>query len=445
MASLGGAWTGLRNNAVLQQIFLYSLVGQLVSGALSSYFQSVQQESLSRNPTTVLSPQEAATAVLRQIMPHDAAAAEALLSGVNGQRFDVMTQLVGQAPGPGDLAVALRRKIIDQQTYDRGIAQGNLRNEWGPIIQKLSVVQPSPQAMLEAELEGQLGHAEALQRYQQLGGDPDYYQILFDTQGQAPTPVQALEMANRGIIPWTGTGPAATSFQQAFLEGPWRNKWLDSFQKLGVYLPPPRTVTAMLRAGSIDAKQAATWLSGQGLDKTAVAAYIQDATEQKTSGTKQLAQSTILALYHDRLINRTNASTYLQDLGYDSQEADLVLNVADAQLAQRFLGLAVGRVHSRYIGWRIGRTDAVTALSGLGVDATGQSDLLASWDIERTANTPTLTPSQIAKAWHVGIMAQAEAVTRLTEHGYSDVDAWLFLSQYQGAPAPNPPAGYKGP
>lgn len=445
MASLGGAWTGIRNNAVLQQVFLYNLVGQLINSALRPFYTVIEQDLNKQFPNIQLSPADAAEAQLRGVWTQDQARFEASLSGLNQARFDVLYQLAGNSLGPEELAVALRRGIIDQATFTRGIAQGRTRNEWGPVIQKLSVQQPSPQAMLEAELEGQLSHQEALARFVKLGGDPDYYDILFHTQGQAPTPVQALEMANRGIIPWTGQGPDVVSFEQAFLEGPWRNKWQQPFRQIGVYLPPPRTVTAMLRAGSIDAKQAATWLSGQGLDQVAVKAYIQDATEQKTAGTKDLAQSTILALYHDRLITRPNASTYLQNLGYDSQEADYILQVADAQLAQHAMSLAVSRTHSRYVGWHIDRATAVKDLTGLGVDAAGQSDLLAAWDIERTASAPTLTPSQVAKAWHVGILSQDQAMQRLAQAGYNQVDAWLFLSQYQGAPAPNPPAGYKGP
>jgi hypothetical protein len=197
----------------------------------------------------------------------------------------------------------------------------------------------------------------------------------------------------------------------------------------------------MLRAGSITTKQASTWLAGQGLDSVAVAAYIADATAQKTSGTKDLAQTTILALYHDRLITRPNASSYLVNLGYDTTEADYILQVADAQLAQHAMSLAISRTHSRYVGWHIDRPTAVKDLTGLGVDNQGQTDLLAAWDIERTTSAPTLTPSQIAKAWHDAIITQDQATQRLLQHGYSAADAWLFLSQYQGAAAANRPPG----
>jgi hypothetical protein len=441
VAGVGGAFAGLLGNQLLQQLVLYNLVGQLVGSALQPYFQTVANASWAANPTVPLSPAELSEAVLRQAMGHDAAQAEAAQSGINADRFHVLELLAGNAPAPEELAVALRRKIITQDDYARGIAQGRLRNEWGPVIQKLSVVQPSPQAMLEAELEGQLSHADALARYTQLGGDPDYYQVLFDTEGQAPTPVQALELLNRGIIAQDGTGPSSTSYTQAFLEGPWRNKWLQPFLALREYLPPPRTVVAMLREGSISQAEASTLLAKQGLAANLVKAYVDSASAQKTAGAKQLAQSTITTLYHDRLITRAQGSTYLQDLGYSQTEADYILQVVDAQLAQRFLSAAVGRVHSRYVGFHIDRAVSATALKDLGIDQAGASDLLSMWDIERSTNAPTLTPSQIAKSWHDNIITQDQATARLKTHGYSDADAWLFLSQYQGAAAANRPAG----
>ena len=432
MAGLGGAFSGLLGNAVLQQIVLYQVVGGIVGPALGPFAAVAEQAAWSAAPNAVLSPAELAVARLRGAMTADDAATEARLSGYNRARFDVLSLIAGNAPGPEELVVALRRGIIDQPTYDRGIAQGNLRNEWGPVMQKLGVVQPPPTAMLEAELEGQLEHAEALRRYQALGGDPDYYSILFNTQGQAPTPTQALELANRQIIPWTGHGPDSVSYEQAFLEGPWRNKWLTPFKALAEYLPPPRTVVAMLRAGSIDDVQAATWLKHQGLSDTAVKAYIADASEQKTAGTKDLAQSTILALYHDRIINRAKASTYLQDLGYSVDEANYVLAVADAQLSQRFLSSAVNRVHARYVGWRIDKKTAQTALGDLNIDTNGISDLMALWDIERTTNTPQLSAAQIAKAYKDQIIDRTTAYDRLTQLGYSKQEAWIYVSQYLG-------------
>jgi hypothetical protein len=249
-------------------------------------------------------------------MDQGSAAREAAFAGVNADRFAVLAQLAGNAPDPTSLAVGLRRKLIDAATYDRGIRQGRLRDEWADLVRELAVVQPAPGAMLAAFLEGQIPEAEARDRYAQLGGDPAYFDILYNTEGQAPTPTQALELANRGIIPWGGSGPGVVSFEQAFLEGPWRNKWQASFRELGAYLPPPRTVTAMLREGALTPAQATTLLEKQGLTPELAAAYLSGAHHQGTAKTKELAESTVLDLYRDQLISRDQVLTFLGALGW---------------------------------------------------------------------------------------------------------------------------------
>jgi Holliday junction resolvasome RuvABC DNA-binding subunit len=189
----------------------------------------------------------------------------------------------------------------------------------------------------------------------------------------------------------------------------------------------------MLRAGSITVAQATTWLKHQGLSDTAVSAYVADASQQKLQGTKDLTQTTIIDLYLDRLIPKTQAATDLVNLGYTAAEANYILAVADARITQRFLGSAVGRIHSRYVAWRIDKPTAQSALQGLNVDSTGISDLLGLWDIERTANTPQLSAAQIAKAYKNNILDRPTTYARLEQLGYSKQEAWLYVSQYLDA------------
>lgn len=440
MAGLGAGFAGLLGNNVLQQVFLFNVGGQVIGAALQPFTVALAQEVNQVAPNVALSPEVLAEAVLRQEFDHEAAVHEASMSGVKRERFEVLARIAGNAPDPQALAIALRRKLIDQATYDRGIAQGRLRNEWGDLVRELSVQQPSPEAMLQAYLEGQIGEAEARERFAQLGGDPGYFDIMFHTQGQAPTPVQALDLANRGIIPWSGTGPNATSYEQAFLEGPWRNKWLGPFRALGEYLPPPRTVTAMLRAGSISEALGRELLAKQGLRAELVDAYVADATAQSTSSTKDLGQATVTTLYRDRLISRAQAQSFLEALSYDAKAAGLILEIEDLRVVQQFMASAVGRIHTLYVGHKISGAQATATLGQLGVDAANVGDLVALWGYERDANVRSLTPAEIGKGFHDGVLDQATAQAYLVQLGYLPHDAWLYLSIREGAPLPNEPA-----
>lgn len=442
MAGLGPGFAGLLSNNVLLQILLYNVAGQLVGAALTPYATALSQELLRERPVVALTPAELAGLVIRSELSEDAAAGEAAMTGVNAERFHLLTRLAGQAPGPMDLAVGLRRKLIDPATFLRGIEQGNLRNEWADLVRELAVQQPSPVAMLEAYLEGQLSEGEARDRYQQLGGDPAYFDILYNTQGQAPTPVQALDMLNRGLIPEGGEGPGVTSYRQAFLEGPWRNKWLGPFLGLRHYLPPPRTVTAMYREGSYTREQAAARYKANGLTDEDTAAYLASGSSQATTTTKELGQATITALYRDRIITRDQAAGFIGALGYSSEEATYILEVEDLRLVQRFLESAVGRVHSLYVGHRISQEVASSTLAQLGVDAGGIPDLLKLWGYERAANVKLLTPADIANARKKKLLDDADAMAELEAMGYLPHDAWTYLAvRIDGWAAPEPPRG----
>lgn len=435
MAGIGG----LAGNAQLQQLLLWNVASQLIGAALTPYTTALSNELNSLTPVVPLSPADAAEAVLRNAMPEADAAAEARFSGVSAERFAILAQLAGNAPDPTSLAVALRRGLIDPARYLEGIRQGRLRDEWADTVRELAVQQPSPQAMLDAYLEGQIGEAEARARFAALGGDPAYFDILFHTQGQAPTPTQALELANRGIIPWTGQGPDAVSFEQAFLEGPWRNKWAGPFRALGEYLPPPRTITAMHKAGSLPTAEATDLLKKQGLTDQLAAAYLHDSSAQKVAATKELAQSTVLALYRDKLIPRATAAAFLEALKYTTAEADYILQVEDMRVAERFLAAAVGRVHTLYAGHKIDQSAALEALATLGVASVEATDLVTLWGHERAANVRTLTPAQVEAAYGYGIVDQPTATAELVAMGYTPHDAWVALSVHHKGPLPGEP------
>lgn len=435
MASLGG----LLGNPVLSQLLLYNVVGQLIGAALGPYMTALSNEVNQLSPLVPLPPAAMADAVIRNIVDESTGAQEASFAGVNRDRFHQLVELAGNAPDPTSLAVAFRRKLIDHATYQRGIRQGRLRDEWSDLVRELAVVQPAPGAMLAAYLEGQLPEGEARAKYAELGGDPAYFDILFNTEGQAPTPTQALEMANRRIIPWTGSGPGVVSFQQAFLEGPWRNKWEPAFRQLGAYLPPPRTVTAMHREGSLTDAEAVKLLEEQGLTPTLAKAYLASASKQRTAKSKDLAETTVLTLYRDRLVHRDVAKGFLTGLGYDSSEAEFVLEVEDLRVAERFMAAGVNRIHTLYVGHKITEPAASQALAGLKVDAAQAAELVALWGHERAANVRQLTPAQIEAALDHGIVDQPTAQALLEAEGYTPHDAWVALSVHHKAKLPGEP------
>lgn len=446
-------------NGPAGQLLLWQVGGQVIGTLLGPMLTEAQQELWQATVdatggaiSLALTPAELADMVVRGFKTHGEAEAEASKSGIAPRDFQAMVYAAGDAPAPGELAEGLRRGLIPEAadgpeavSFEGGIREGRLADKWIPLIRGLAKIWPTPTDALEALLEGQVDEATARALYERFGGDLDYFQMLYNTRGNAPTPMEAVEMVRRGLMPIAGTGPDATTFQQAFLEGPWRNKWLPVFEGLLHYLPPPRTVTALLREGSIDAATATDLLIKAGLSPELAAAYVKSATQTKTATHKGIAESQVTSLYEGKLITRDQAIPMLENLGYTASEAGLVLDLADHNVNSRQVNSAITKIKGLYVGRRIDGPGARKALQDLGVAAAQADSLMEVWDVEASANVARLTEAQVVSAWEYGILTVDEALAELHILGYTPWDAWVVLSVKNKGPLPNPPAKGPGP
>jgi len=444
-----GLSDALGGKGALTQFFVWQVAGQMVSALLGPALTELQQGINSDFPVAALSPQELAQLVARNFRDLGDAVGEAKLSGVDGDRFSDLVRLASQAPTPTDLALLLRRGLIVESgtgagstSFQQGLSESALSDKWHGLVKDLAVQWPSPTDALDALLEGQVSIEEGRALYERLGGDPQFFTLLFNTRGTAPTPIEALEMANRGLIPWDGQGPDATTFQQAFLEGPWRNKWEKAYRGIGDYLPPPRTVTAMVAAGSLTDAQASDLLVKQGLTADLAAAYIHDAHNQKNASERDLTVSQLLDMYEAGLIAQADATPLLQAMRYSDESIAWLFAFRDLRRAISATNSAVSRIHTLYVGHKISAPTAVASLNALKVPPTQVQAIVSTWDIERSANLKVLTAAQIVDAWALDIISEGEALQELQGIGYTPRDAWILLSIKNKAPLDSaPPVG----
>jgi len=446
--------TSLFSVESVKQLLFWQIFAQIISAGGNPFLLELAHFMNKQFPHEALSPSDAATAVNRDFMTPTEGTDEAALSGIDQARFDILTALAGTAPSPGVLAEADRRGYLqkgttgkDATSFEQGIKEGNLLNKWGPIIKELSLATPSPTDMLDALLEGQIKRPEAIALYQAFGGatgpskgSTDWFDIMYNTRGSAPTPLEAADMANRGIIPWNGTGPDVVSYEQSFLEGPWRNKWETPYRKAAERLPTAPEVSSFLSEGVITHAQAVQFLKELGMTQDTATAFLARASATKTTASKNLAESTVNKLYYEQIIDRASAKTFLENLKYTSQEADFILEIVDLTREEHALSQATGRIHTLYVGHKIDASTAMNALNQLQIPSTQVTQLMQLWGLERVNNVKVLSESQIVDAFHYGLIDQATAQARLEQLGYQPHDAWILLSNKEKAKLPNEPA-----
>lgn len=434
-------------NHEIQAIFFWQGLGGLLSQILLPLMDEIRQQIYSVFPTVKLSPADLADAVNRGFKDPALAAAIATLSGISHDDFHTLTDLAGEAPGPTQLAEALRRGLIVEDSgdpakpgFNQGIREGRLKNMWIPMMKGLAEIYPTPVDALDALLKGQITTEEGKKLYTELGGAPQFFEILYHTQGEGPSPLEAAEMARRGIIQKEGEGPASTSFHQAVRESHYRNKWTDVYWGLSEYFPTPSEVSTLLVAGAITHDEAVKFLTERGMSPDVMQAYLVDASHRKTTNVLDLALSTVQTLYYDRLIDASTATEMIEALGYNAQEADFTLAIQDMKRVQNAMSKAITRISGLYTSYKIDRTATLNALNGMNIPADQVGPLMDLWDAERAASVKVLTQAEIVDAWYYKLVDQSTAQIMLEQLGYPPLEAWILLSNKNKGALPGVPA-----
>jgi len=434
------------------QLFVWSVVNQVLSALLSPAFTELAYGVNTAAPVVELSPADLAHAVVRSYQDASSAATAAAKSGLAADRFQVLTDLAGVAPGPQQLAEALRRQAIpetgsgaDSISFEQGIRETDLLDKWAPVIKAISLLWPSPADIIDATVKGQIDPTTGIDTYAQVGGDPKWYQLLVDTNGNPPSPTELLELAQRQLIPWTGTGPDAISFEQGIYEGRTKDKWEQYYAALNNYFPTVSEVVDLYRWGQLDVPTATKLMSQRGLDADYAAKWIAYADANAIDDYRGLTEQAILAMLSLSYITDDQARVMLLGIHKGSAAIDELIAYGHIQRTIQSANQAISRVGSLYQGRKITADAATTALTTLGVEAAAIPDIIADWDAIVNVNVKLLTAAEIADAWEYEIMDVGTATQELINIGYTPYDAWVYLSIKNKAALPGQPAQGPGP
>lgn len=431
---------------VFEQFAIWGILMQVAAAILAPVVQSVQQQMYQALQITPLPPAQLADLVLKSYVDEPTAAVEAAKAGIDPARFHQMVDDAGEPPGLQMLLEAFRRGFISWDSDNaegvsavRGIQQSRLRDQWATMVQQLAVQVIPVGDAVSAVVKGQIPHALGTQIAYWNGISGDDFTVLVNTAGNPPGPMELIELARRGLIPIEGTGPQVLSLQQGIYEGMTKDKWYPAMRELMVYIPPPRTITALERSGSLTPAQAQKFYQDAGLDPALAAVYSHNASTSKVAKAHVLAEGTVLHLYDAAIIPAAEATTLLGTLGYTAQESAWVLAWNDLHRELAALEKAITKVSTLYIARKIGQTTAVKLLGDLGVPGSQQAQLLQDWTLERDASVKVLTAAEIGDAVKYQIITEDEGITALMALGYDDFDAWVRLSLSQNTALPNRP------
>jgi hypothetical protein len=141
----------------------------------------------------VLSPADAALAVLRGDISKGDGEAIAAQNGYDTSQFNVLLNNTGEPPGAQELMEAFRRGFIDKQRFTTGILQSRVRDEWVQTLLDLRYSPMNTADAVNAYVEGYVSEDKVKSVADQNGLEPGDYLTLIQAAGD---PLSFTDMMN---------------------------------------------------------------------------------------------------------------------------------------------------------------------------------------------------------------------------------------------------------
>lgn len=368
----------------------------------------------------LVSPADAALALLRGNMSRAEALQVAHDAGLSDSDFDVLVNNTGEPLGLMQLLEAFRRGFISEDRLKTGILQSRVRDEWIDTAVKLRYTPMSTADAVSSVVQGHQSMEAGKAVADQNGLEPGAFDILYQTAGEPLSRTEMEELFNRGLV-------TEAQVKQALSESRVKNKYTDLAFQLHTKLLPIRNLSEAVEFGSLTLAQGVSEAMKQGYSQQDATALVQAASARKLQTYRHQVVTAVEALYVDNAISEADAMSVASSMGFDDAESKAIFAGAEYKRMAKMVSAAMSAIRSKYVARHIDDHTASGLLDGLGVPSNQRDQEMALWTLERQANVRLLTPAQVIKANKLGLLQDADALSYLENLGYSATDADLLM------------------
>lgn len=340
----------------------------------------------------VVSPADAALAVLRGSIDHERALAIASQSGYNSEQFALLIDNTGEPLGLMQLLEAYRRGVIGRERLVRGIRQSRVRDEWVDVAEALRYEPMSVADAADAALRGHLTETEAQAIAQENGLTPRDWAPFYANQGNPLAPEQLLQLWRRGKI-------SESRVRKGLREGRTRDEWIgDALQLRDQRMGSADALDAWLR-GHLTREAAQDILAANGL-------AAEDFTAAFGNAGNPLALEQLLEAFRRGFIDQARFERGFRESRYRDEWAGVALQL-------RYSPMSTAEAVQASVQGHIGKDQAAAIAQENGL---APADFEALW---QTAGEP-LSRTELEQLFNRGLVSRAFVEQGLRESRLKD-------------------------
>jgi len=226
------------------------------------------------------------------------------------------------------------------------------------------------------------------------GYDPDWGKKYWRAHWNLPSPTQAYEMLHRGHID-------KSTLSELLKTADYPTFWREKLEAISFHNYTRVDVRRLVQAGILSAEEALRAYKDMGYDDEKAKKLTDFAVQGVSLEERDLTKSEIIGLYVDGVADRGATSTALVKMGYDQQEADSLLKVADLDIAKQARSATLSYVKENFLAGKFDAGAVTAELGKIGIKGNSIDGYLLAWtrQKETAVRQPTIAE---AKRFYIG-------------------------------------------
>lgn len=478
--------------AVIGGLLLGVVIAPALATALTPALENLTHLASEKFRPSLLSTSTAIEAWHREVISTEELRRELAKLGYSDRRQDVLIQTAWSLPSPGQIQEAFLRGMIDEATHDKLLRQHGYHPSMIELFKSLYLIIPMPSDLIRMAVREAFS-PEVARKFGQYEDFPEAFATWAEKQGisrewaerywaahwDLPSATMGFEMLHRGII---DENELKLLLRALDVMPFWREKLI----KLS-YVPYTRVdVRRMYQIGILDYEDVIRAYKDLGYDDQKAknlaeftVRYYAEEDKTEIDEYKQLTRGIYATAFKRGIINRDEYRLALFKLGYTAEDADLLVKIAEAELAVSdtkeealprktqtaslvFNGLKRGlftkaeareawlnlgfssgeadwylflaeyehsaevratyieAIHRKYVERTLTKAEAQAALGYVIVTSEEINRLFELWDVEREARTRKPTEAQFRAALRAGLISIEEYREELRGLGFDE-------------------------
>lgn len=164
----------------------------------------------------------------------------------------------------------------------------------------------------------------------------------------------------------------------------------------------------------------------QGYDHEHALKMTEWTAAQKDPINKDISMGQILSTYEDQVLERNDAISLLQDIGYTEQKAEFLLTAREFEMAQKIEKKQISITATKFINRYIDKFEALRQLSLLNLPYKQQNLLMQEWELDLMQDNKLPSKTDLEKFFLEGIINEEIYKNEMHKLGYNQIYAGWY-------------------